>query len=443
MMSIKRIILVFAALSFFTSCSKTLGWGVLLWYTDDPPLPSGTILPVFVRSNIDQTWIAGIPNEYRWGDRENFEIPLSHLELAKTKRAAEKIVGGLGEYLYTYAEVLQDGLPVRDKPENDAQRTYRLKMGEVVKVIGQTEGVSAMGTAGSPLDGEWLKILTENGFTGYCFSLRLRLFEHETGPFPEENREIDTGGDADLEQLISRAWYPESWGTMVSSGKIDVEELSEQWGFESGTSSGMAKIILANTDLRFPYTGIKKEPNRSWSFEGSGLRVSLRSETNMLAQYEDENGRKQSVSFVTLPETTAALINRENERRALLFQKIYSRGPSFYSVNYGTITFMENMRFNWGTANLPGGILSESALGSGIVSMGRYLEGESAKRYDGAFALLFDTVGGKRDEVTFLYSLESQGIRLEYVAPSNIRKSIVTPPSSSPLIIYFSTGIQD
>jgi hypothetical protein len=49
------------------SCTRLLGWGVLLWSTDDPLIPSGTVLPVYMRSNIDQVWVVGIPEEYRTG----------------------------------------------------------------------------------------------------------------------------------------------------------------------------------------------------------------------------------------------------------------------------------------------------------------------------------------------------------------------------------------
>jgi hypothetical protein len=35
------------------SCERTLGWGMLLWSTEDPDIPSGTVLPVYIRSNID------------------------------------------------------------------------------------------------------------------------------------------------------------------------------------------------------------------------------------------------------------------------------------------------------------------------------------------------------------------------------------------------------
>jgi hypothetical protein len=433
---------VFALFPFLTffACSKTIGWGVLLWYVEEPAIPSGTVLPVYVRSNIEQVWIAGVPEAYRSDENdEMIEIPLAHLELTKNKKAAEKRALDFQEYAHTYAETLQDGLPVRDQPENNSRRVYRLRAGEIVKVLRKAQGVSAISTTGAPLPGDWLLILTENGATGYCFSYRLRLFEHETGSLAQEQPDIDTAGDAGLDSMLSRVWYPEFYGTMVASGKINIESLSRGWGFDSGTESGTARIFLPNIDLKFPYSRIKKEADRSWIFEGSTLRVSLRSESSLLVQYEDQNGQKKSAAFVTLSETAENIIRKENERRQALFQAIYVNGPSFSSVNFGTITFTSERRFRWdGAANLPPGILGESALHSGSVDMGRYLDKTLEGSYNGAFALIFDVASGAKDELTFLYSMEPQGIRLEYVPAANLDGLTVTRSDTPSLVLYFS-----
>ncbi|MDR0403833.1 MAG: SH3 domain-containing protein [Treponema sp.] len=424
----------------FSACSKTIGWGVLLWHVEEPAIPPGTVLPVYVRSNIEQLWIAGVPEAYRSVEKEEMvEIPLAHLELLKNKDAAEKRALEFQEYAYTYAETLQDGLPMRDQPENNSRRVYRLKLGEIIKVLRRSEGVSAISTTGAPLPGDWLLVLAENGTTGYCFSYRLNLFEREAGPPVEETRVIDTAADAAWDIVLSRNWYPESYGNMIASGKIDVEELSRGWGFDSGADSGTARILLPNVDLRFPYTRIKKEADRSWSFEGSGLQVSLRSESSLLVQYEDQGGQKRSAVFVTLSETAENIVRKENERRQALFQTIYVNGPSFFSVNFGTITFTPERRFNWpGAANLPQGMLDEAALHSGVVDMGRYLDKALESSYDGAFALVFDAVSGAKDELTFLYSIVPQGLRFEYVPAANLSGVTVTRSDTHSLVMYFS-----
>jgi hypothetical protein len=438
----RLFLLAFLAL-LCASCSKTIGWGVLLWYTDDPPIPSGTVLRVLVRSNIEQMWIAQIPQAYRTGEREMVEIPLAHLELTRSKAAAEKRSAAFGEYARMYAETMQDGLPVRDEPGNTARRVYRLRMGELVKVLERVDGPPAISTTGAPLPGDWLRILTENGAAGYCFSYRLKLFEYEAGPMAQIRREVDTPPDMDLDIMLSRSWHPELYGTMIESGVLDLDTLSKRWRFDSGTESGTARVFFANTDLSFPYTRLRKEADRTWSFEGSTLKVTLRSESNLLVQYKDQNGEQQSAVFVMLPENLETIIRRENERRDAMFQAIYVNGPSFHSVNYGMITFSSDRRFAWdGTWNLPPGMISQAALSAGRIDMNRYLERSLDGPYSGALVFIFDMVSGSNDTLTFLYSLENQGIRMEYVPPENMQGNTILRSSSGSLVIYLSSGAE-
>jgi len=162
------------------SCSRLLGWGVLLWSVEDPEIASGTVLPVYIRSNIDGVWVVGVPDPLPGGKRK-IELPLWQLELHGSKRKAIAAAELFSEFAAVYAETAQDGLPIRAEPDNNAKRVYRLKLGEIVKVLGRTEGVIAV-RGDAPLPGEWLSVLTAGGAQGYCFSYRLRLFDHSGGP---------------------------------------------------------------------------------------------------------------------------------------------------------------------------------------------------------------------------------------------------------------------
>ncbi|MDR2536320.1 MAG: SH3 domain-containing protein [Treponema sp.] len=170
---------------FLGSCSeKILGWGILLWSAEEPAVPSGTVLPVYIKSNINQVWVAGIPETYQRTEQtiDKFEIPLAKLELVGSKSTAQKRADRFAGLALTYGETLQDGLPIRAEPDNASRRTYRLRIGEVVKILEEAPGNPPISTTGSPLSGLWYKVLTENGSIGYCFSYRLRLFNHSGGP---------------------------------------------------------------------------------------------------------------------------------------------------------------------------------------------------------------------------------------------------------------------
>jgi hypothetical protein len=438
-------IALFLFLAFFCgslfSCERTLGWGMLLWSTEDPDIPSGTILPVYIHSNIDQVWVAGIPEAYKATKRDGldkFEIPLSQLELVGSRGAASKRAREFEEYALLYAETLQDGLPIREEPDNISRRVYRLRAGEIIKILSKIEGVAAISTTGEPLPGDWYQVLTQDGNMGCCFSYRLRLFEHRGGALDSGYTEAEETEDPDLDLVLSQNWYPESYGIMVAVGKIDLEELGRKWQFFPGQDSGMARVLAAGLDRTFSYTGIKPDGRRSWHFEGSSLQMILRAESLLAVQYADDGGAMKTLLFVTLPSSPGDLIVQETERRNALYQNFVIQGPHFSSSNYGTLSFAANGRFIWnGNSLLIPQVIPSATLDSGVVEMRLFLGSSLEGRYDGAFTLRFNSAEGADFPVHFLYTLDSQGLRLEHVSEENLDGLTANRRSASPMIIYF------
>jgi hypothetical protein len=424
----------------FSSCSRKLGYGVLLWAAEDPPIPSGTVLPVYIRSNINHVWVAGIPEEYQVkGNRiDKFEIPLAKLELAGSKKKADRRAEEFEPYALVYAETLQDGLPIRENPDNGARRTYRLKLGEIIKILSPARGSAAVGTTGDPLPGEWFRVLTEDGTAGYCFSYRLRLFEHSGGVLASASREQQVEADPDLEQLLSKTWSAEAYGTMVNARRVDLEELSYHWGFDPGQDTGVARINTKDLSRTFSYTRIKSTGTRSWRFEDSSLQMNLRSDTTLAVQFTENGGALRTLLFTVLPTDVEDLIIQETARREELFDSIYVQGPAYTSHNYGTIAFTEDGRFSWtGFDLLVPQVIPASALGTGTANMRLFLAGTLADRYAGAFTLYFNGLSGPVAGVNFMYSLDSQGFRLEYVPDTSMDGILVSRRASSPLVLYF------
>jgi hypothetical protein len=431
------------ALSLLLSCNRRLGWGLLLWSAEEPPVPSGTVLPVYIRSNIDHAWIVGIPPEYRDQDDriDKFEIPLSKLELLGSRKKALSRAKDFAPYARTYAETLQDGLPIRESPDNGARRVYRLKQGEIVKVLAPARGAAAVGATGAPLPGEWFQVLTEDGSTGYCFSYRLRLFEHTGGVLAVGKPEEAVPEDPDLERLLTRSWSPEVYGTMINTRRINLEDLSRRWRFDPGADTGTARIFVEGLDRTFTYTGIRSLGARSWRFEGAPLQMSLRSDTTLAVQFTETSGLFRTLLFVALPQEVEDIIVQETSRREGLFATLYSQGPVFTSHNYGTLAFTSEGRFSWTGYNLlVPQVIPAPALGNGSVIMGIFLGSALENRYDGALTLRFDGVNGSGRNVNFAYTLDSQGLRLEYIPPANMEGIIVTRRASSPTVIFFYRG---
>jgi hypothetical protein len=430
--------LILAAASFLPASCSRLGWGVLLWSTET--IPSGTILPVYIRSNIDQVWVVGIPEIYREGKKgmDKMEIPLTQFELAGGKGKARKRAEEFSRFARSYAETLQDGLPIRDNPDNSARRVYRLRTGEIIKILAEVEGNPAISATGDPLPGEWYQVLTEDGSTGYCFSYRLRLFEHYGGPLAAGPAEQAETVDPDLESLLAKTWSPESYGTMLNSRRINLGDLSRRWGFDPGQDTGIARVSVPGTNQTFSYTAIRSAGARTWRFEGTSLQINLRSDTTLAVQYTETGGAQRTLLFVALPLEVEDLIIQESARRDNLFLNIYSQGPAFTSNNYGTIRFTEAGEFNWtGFTLLVPQVIPLDAPGSGAIDMNLFLSASLQDRYNGAFTLRFNKTDGQEAAIRFMYTLDSQGFRLEYVPEASMDDLVVSRRAPSPLVLYF------
>jgi hypothetical protein len=431
------------------SCNRRPGWGILLWAEEEHGIPSGTVLPVYIRSNIERVWVAGIPAEYRRpGNKDNkIEIPLPKLELAGSKRAARKRAEEFAEYALVYAETLQDGLPIRDAPDNGSRRVYRLRAGEFVKILTPVDGNPAISASGEPLPGGWFRVLTEDGTTGYCYSYRLKLFEHRTGRLNSVPAQSDEADDPELENTLSKKWVAGIYGDMIDNGNIDIEAFSKRWGFSPGEDSGVAVISLPDEDVSFRYSAIRSEGGSSWHFEGTSLSMKLRSPSALVVQYSAEtasspNAITRAELFVNVPTPLDDIIAQEELRRENLYSTLYLEGPAFSSASYGQLRLGAERDFLWdGFERLIPGVVPSAALGRGRVDMGLFLSQDLAPQYGGALTFKFKSLNGQDIPVCFFYTIDrdsdSGGIRLEYIPQPNIDGNRVLRRASSPMIIYF------
>lgn len=439
--AIRQIVPILIALCLpiaFASCSRSLGYGLLLWSVDEPSVPSGTVVKVYIKSNIDGVWVVGVPDS-----KQKLELPLWQLDFIGSRGKAADRAEAFAPYAATYAEAVQDGLPIRAEPDNGARRVYRLRQGQIVKVLGKAEGNPAM-AGDAPLPGDWLSVLTEDGAVGYCFSYRLRVFDQAAGkPASAGAVAAEAATDPDMDYMASQLWYPEAYKEMIDSRRIDLSRFTASYGFFPGQDSGLVRISLPGLSAEYPYASIQKVRDGVWRFEGTSVQVTLRSKSVLAVQHTDGTGAQKSYVFVTLPVEARDLIDQETERRAALFAAIASRGPSFRSENYGQLSFSEGAApgtgsFEWtGYDLLVPSAVPAGASGTGAAELPLFLDESLQGRYDGALSLRFDGLPPGRT-VDFLYNLEPEGLRLEYAPPSCIDGIVVKQRASAPIVISFS-----
>ncbi|MGI5173131.1 SH3 domain-containing protein [Treponema sp. OMZ 840] len=475
------IMLLISLLFILAGCSGKMGYGVVLWSIPEHNLHDGDIVPVYVRSNIGKVYIIGIP-----GSKEKLEVPLWQISEPESKRTAQKTASYYAEYRRHYARAALDGLPIRAEPVNTAKQVYRLRHNEVIKILYKGEGQAVM-MGKTPLEGEWLRVLTADGSRGWCFSYNLRLFD-ETKTDAGIAEEIEEK-DAVLEKVLAKRWVPDFYKGIIDSGKIDLERIKPEYGFDTGSESGFVSISLEGLSTSEEFQGAKKTGINTYTFTQTPFTMTVQSEDTIVVQYVGKNGLPVSYGFVSLEKSgipqflslnrltendiprendiptetdtsftpaadedsdteqksTAQFINEliayERGRRLRQYSTLVSYGPVFVSSNYGTLTLNEDQSFTWTGFRLllNSGILpqslSRSNTGRGSASIKYFIAGELERQFDGVLTFSFT---GADAEVSFLYKMEETGLRLENIANGSVKKSTVNNRSINPLVLFFA-----
>lgn len=450
-MSKKVLFLIFLLLpGIFCSCSRTLGYSVLLWSSPEHEIADGAILKVHVKSNISHVYVVSLP-----GGKENFELPLWQLTEPESKSRALRQKKRFSEFERTYASVRLDGLPIRSDAVNTSKQVYRLREGEIIRCLYKGAGAAVTNGSGD-MEGEWLRVLTETGTYGWCFSHNLRLFVAEGFDVHDDSRNLSVasegtegelrGGDgAVIRSLAAKRWYPESFGDMIRVGRIDVGRMNPNLGFSFGASSeesaghGIAGTAVLNTEsasLSWAYTDIVKIADKEYEFAGSSLKMYVRGADSgtLILQYSDK-GRRRQETFVALRENVPDLIERELSRRREELRRIADAGPLFQSSNYGTIRFNDENSLTWTNFKLLQPSIIGAKAGSSVkVSLDYFMTNSLKSSYDGVITMRFS---GMEDGVNFLYKLTDSGLRLEDASKAPVKDGVVTARSASPMILFF------
>ena len=417
----------FVSLLAITGCSKKIGYGVVNWSMPEYNLTATDIVPILVRSNISKVYIAEVNNQ-------KIEIPLWQLTFCTSKREAKAYIAKTSEYRSVYAAVKLDGLPLRSTPDNTGKQVYRLRESQIVKVLWKGEGAPVV-ARNKPLEGDWLYVMTNDGTRGWCFSYNLFTYDERD---PSISRQpVETVTDEILTSILKTRWYPDYYRDMIRKKQIDPERMTENFGFFSGEGTGVARIMLKDEQIAFPYTSITKNRMGAYQFEGSPLLLQIRDAETIAVNYTDEKGLVQIRYFITLKENPQELAQAETERRDAALQTLVTTGPVFNSVNYGVLQFLEGGRFLWnGYQVLSPTIIPKGAGTAGSVAIRYFISSKLKTEYMGILSFKFD---GTEDFIDFFYTVSKQGVKLEYVKPENITDGIAAIRNINPVILFFGT----
>ena len=421
----------------FTSCG-TLGYSVVLWNNTEHHLQDGQIVKVFIRSNISHVYVIELD------DGKRVEIPLWQLTEPTSKGKAKKQAARFGEYEHTYASVKLDGLPIRAEAVNTSKQVYRLREKEVIRILYKGKGQAVTNGRGN-MEGEWLRVLTEEGTEGWCFSHHLELFQSEGAAVAAQSQtdagadEAASASDGVLEAVKSRHWYPESFQQMIERKRIDISRMDARYGFvinDSGESPHTVSVTLEGTALSWQYSDITRSKKGEYRFEGTAVRMSVRKSDVIVVEYTDTDRRLHSETFVALSENIADLVQKEKTRRQKELEQLRLLGPAFESSNYGKLTFRAGGAFDWsGYSLLVPSIIDSAAKGKGTIAIESFISDALKVSYDGVLTFRFD---GMERPVRFLYKIADGGLRLEDATRAQVSDNVLTSRSTSPLVVFFS-----
>ena len=413
-----------------TSCSdKIIGYSVVLWNIPEHKLQAGNVLPVYIKSNISHVYIVGLENG------EKLEIPLWQMTEPVKKNKINNVAKKYQEYSHTYASVKTDGLPCRAEAVNTSKQVYRLRKGEIIKILYQGNGQAPM-TGGKPLEGNWYKILTEDGTQGWCFSYNLKLYEVDDAgkPLGGQTIVVEEEKDAHWDQVLANVWYPEEFKSLIESGNIDLSKLHPSYRFKIDQESKKVSLNTTAIHETWDFTGYTKTDDREYTLKGIPMKIIYRNAAYIVLRYTDSSGKPQDLNFVTLSENLTDIVNAEKERRTQAYMQIWSHGPIYSSSSYGKIEFNEDGSFRWtGYKLLVPSIIDAGTKNTGSASVKYSLDKSLKSSYDGLLTMKFD---GMNREVNFLYKIDGDALRLEDTSGANFSGNQIKSRGTSPVIIY-------
>ena len=425
-------LIAICAISFaLASCSRFMGYGMLLWDIPERDLRDGDILPVYIRSNISHTYAVSAPKS-----KDRFDIPLWQITPPASRRETKKIKLRYAEFLHRYASVKLDGLPIRAEPVNTARQVYRLRKGEIIKILYKGEGQAVM-TGSDALEGNWLRVLTSSGTQGWCFSYNLELFEMQKGgeAAPGAGSGEEEKDDA-FERLAGTIWYPDYYRSMIREKRIDPIRMNAAYCFTVDAENRKVSMNLPERYGSWEYGAATKTADGEYTFTDTPVKVSVR-DNYIAVTCADDAGRPRDYNFIALGDDVdiAALVAEEKERRGAEYAHIAAAGPNFKSAAYGQLSLKRDGSFTWkGNRRLVPSLIAESAKGGGTVGIDYFIDELLSPQYDGVLSFSFE---GMKAKVNFLYKIEANGIRLGDASEARFEGNTLVRRGASPLVIFF------
>lgn len=404
-----------------TACGpRPIGRAVVLWPDEAVPYSAGQSVELYAISDIQQRVTIG-------EDAQQYQLDTWRVATFEDGEAAARFTESFLPWATLYARSLRTALPVRQEADRTSARVYRLRDGEVVKIIDRLDEQSD--EAG--LVDYWYQVLTENGTSGWVFGYYLELVA-ATGRAIDESQDQDQA-DRLVRDVASVVWRPEYFDEVARTGRVDLTRFNARFGLFGDADASTFTLVTPTLERAFTYTGYFLSQPNSITFEGTPLTLTLDGERQLVAQFT-LNARERVERFVRFEGDIDAILETERQRRTTILESILGRGDTLVSTAFGTIDVDPDGAFLWQDyQRLVPSILPTSFTGQGTLTFPYYPADELRSRYDGVLTVRI----GASTERSFLYLLTEEGLRLVYVPEDSIQNLVALSEPLSPVVLFY------
>jgi len=409
----------------FSCGPRAEGYGVLLWSPEEAAQPSGSVVPIYGESAIKETYTIGIGEE-----KQHREVPMWRIRYFNRKKEAAASAGTFSEFAAVFAVAQRDGLPIREEPNSNSSRVYRLRKGQVIKVIDRTEQPFEEGG----LSDYWYRVLTEDGSTGYAFGHFLDITTTGEQGVGEETENTNP----QITSFLSTVWRPEYFKSMIEKNRIDLSSFSSSYGLFPHPQQNRIELVTETRTIRFTYSEIVSLDDNRYIFRDTSFKLRFVNSAQVYIEYGWQ-GKTYTGMYVRIKEDIEALRDQEQQRRKKLFTILIDKGDELSSSAYGTIRLNKDREFTWyNYQKLVPQLLPAEAGNSGTVNFSLFLSKELEAQYDGVVTFQFEEGDREKGTVHFLFRKENRGVRMVYVPEADIKDDVVLRENPFPIIMFFT-----
>ncbi|MBN1525189.1 MAG: SH3 domain-containing protein [Spirochaetales bacterium] len=407
-----------------SSCENYRGYGVLLVENEALPVSVGDILNISTVFNVDNYYEVEL-------NEDLVNIPMWQIEFFNSRSEAEKFTKAYEPFYNTYVFTKKYGyLPMRAEPNSTSNMIYKIKAGQIFKVIGRDAEPIQVGN----LSAYWYHLLSGDGVKGYAYGYHL---EEITGKADLDARiSAMLEDDPNLDKLLGNVWRPLEVERMIATGKIDMTIMEKNYALTPKPDQNIISVSNEDFTQDFIYTEIKKLSGDTYSFEGADLKIQVLIDDKVRVSYH-HNNVFVTREFVLVDKDVEGIVKNEKDRRQNLLLAFVNKGGIISSSSYGTITLDADARFTWDNFTALKNIaIPPDASGSGRVNFNAAISRRVEGAYTGTITFVFDNVPSL--PVTFLYTMNAESVKFIHVPQSNIKDNEIRQLGPAPLVIVFN-----